>query len=114
MKKLYSFLGLLILIFTLNTAQAQVLIVEDFEESLQLSDYLGWDTELPPFSVINQDPCEGLQSLRSNAHSGATSIELSYLSQVSTGQDIDVSFEYKLIDIVSGNPINNINFGQID
>lgn len=114
MKKLYSFLGLLILIFTLNTAQAQVLIVEGFEESPQLSDYTGWNTALPPFSIVNSNPCEGLQSLRANGHSGATAIELSYLSQIATGLDIEVSFEYKLIDVGSGAPINNINFGQID
>lgn len=107
MKKLYALLGLLSFIFTLNTAQAQVLVVEDFENGLQVSDFPGWiNNGLPPFDVDQTDPCGGLQSLSVNV-SAAQSSEVLYkpTTQITTGLDVVVSFDYKIVDETTGNPI---------
>jgi hypothetical protein len=45
--------------------------------------------------------------------SGNPAAFLQYTSQVAGGQDIEVSFDYKLIDVATGNPVTG-DFGQID
>lgn len=123
MKKLYSYLGLFALIFTFNSLQAQIIVVQDFEDptALNISDFPGWSTLLPPFNPGSTDPCEGTQSLSRNlSNVGSSTTVLQYVTpttsgMVSSGSNIEVSFEFKIIDETTGNPLAaSVNFGTVE
>ncbi|WP_158524869.1 T9SS type A sorting domain-containing protein [Mesonia sp. K7] len=106
MNKNYFLLSLVFLFccIAINTSKAQVLVYEDFENGVSMpADFPGWNTGLPPFVVTDTDPCSGDQSVRVNS-SGGNITTIQYASQVTTGLAIEVSFEYKVVDVVSGNP----------
>lgn len=98
-------------------SSAQVLEVEDFESGGSFpADYTGWDTGLPPFSIVeNENPCSGDWSLEIPLFS-PNPIYLEYISPVATGgDDILISFQYDIIDNNTGDPVTNTtNFGTID
>jgi hypothetical protein len=113
MNKNYFLLSIvfLLLCFTTSTVKSQVLIYEDFEDNINvLQDLPGWNTALPPFVPTTVTPCEDSQSVRINSQGGNIGF-MEYLSQVTTGEDIDISFQYKVIDnpgggLSTGNPVS--------
>lgn len=117
MKKLYTLICTAVLLFAYTGMHAQVLVVEDFEDpnAVSVYDFPGWETGLPPFSPTSVDPCEGNQSIRSSeifktvAYPG---YNISYLSQKTTGKDVKISFDYKIQDKTTGNPVSG-KFGKI-
>ena len=118
MKRFYSILCTFLLgFFIANTLSAQVLEVEDFESGGSFpADYTGWDTGLPPFSIVeNENPCSGSWSLEIPLFS-SNPIFLEYVSPVSTtGDDVLISFQYDIIDNNTNNPVpSSTNFGTIN
>lgn len=115
MKKLYTLLCTTILVFAYTNISAQVLVVEDFEDpnALNITDFSGWNTGLPPFGPNTTTPCEGSQSARSAELSSTNDVgELFYVSQKTTGRDVKVSFDYKIVDKATGSPVSG-NFGKL-
>lgn len=113
MKKIYSCLSIFLITIAFSTANAQVLVVEDFENGAATTDFPGWTSPtLPGFNPNTDNPCEGAQSLRVNIHSGNIGDDLIFLSTIATGSDIDVSFEIKIVDF-SGT-LTSGNFGTIE
>lgn len=107
-----------------STVKAQVLVTEDFEGGSSIADFPQWTTIIPPFELLDIDPCGGDYSLRNRANSGATSTYLQYIYQappagsqtlvkVPMGDDIEISFDYKLVNF-SGGSATTGNFGTID
>lgn len=88
-----------------------MLETQNFENGIGITDFPGWDANIT-FSVVQTDPCEGSQSMRVNLHSGNTTAFIESASQIATGDDIDVSFDYKLVDLSGG--LTSGNFGEID
>ncbi|SHJ06359.1 Por secretion system C-terminal sorting domain-containing protein [Mesonia phycicola] len=105
MNKNHLFLSIVLLLFFfgISTVNAQVLVYEDFEGGSSLSDFTSWSSGLPPFDITNTNACSGSQSL-SVSSTGGTRV-LSYGSQVTTGQNIEVSFQYKVVSPLTGNPV---------
>jgi|GEM_PF-6665682 len=105
MNKNYFFLSVVFLLCCLgiNTTNAQVLVYEDFENGSALTDFTGWSSGLPPFAITSTDPCSGNQSVSALSTGGDRILQ--YVSQVTTGQDIEISFQYKVVDPTSGNPL---------
>ncbi|MGO3719558.1 MAG: T9SS type A sorting domain-containing protein [Mesonia hippocampi] len=114
MKKIYITLSMVCLLFLSMQGYSQVLLPEDFEDdtATNISDFVGWSVDDARFGLTGNDVCQGDQGVRVNMFSANTSASLQYLSQITTGDDIDVSFEYKIVDS-SGNAVSN-NFGTID
>lgn len=105
MNKNYFLLSIVLLLFcfTTSTVKSQVLIYEDFESNIQvLQDLPGWDTSLPPFVPVSANPCEGSQSVRVNSTGGNSNGFMEYLSQVTTGEAIEISFQYKAVNNPGG------------
>lgn len=112
MNKNYFFLSIILLLccFSFHTINAQVLVYENFEDGAGQTDFTGWNFGLPPFVVTSDNACEGSQSIRVNSDGGGTN-NLIYLSQVATGEDIEISFQYKVVDnpgggLSTGTPVN--------
>lgn len=125
MNKKYSLLGFVLFICMLSSAvKAQVLVTEDFEGGNSLADFPQWTTIVPPFELLDEDPCEGSYSLRTRTASGATFTYLEYvyqapgtgsqqLTKIPTGEDIEISFDYKLVNFSGGSMVTG-NFGTLD
>lgn len=117
MKKLniIPFLFSLLFGLTLWNAKGQNLTIEDFEKSMNFpGDYPGWSSGLPPFGIVTQNACEGNQTLRLNLFSQNTLGWVEYISPLpSTGEDVVISFDYKIVDKASGN-LSTADFGQLD
>lgn len=111
MKKNYCYFSVVVLLLISNILGAQVLETQNFENGIGITDFPGWDANIT-FSVVQTDPCEGSQSMRVNLHSGNTTAFIESASQIATGDDIDVSFDYKLVDLSGG--LTSGNFGEID
>lgn len=110
MKKLYSYFSVLAFLLAFNGLQAQVLLVEGFEDGLAVTDFPGWATGLPPFSIDQQNPCTGNQSTFVELFSSSTAPFLTYATTtnshaIATGSDVKITFEYKLLDHATGNPV---------
>src|SRR5690625_642534 len=112
MKNIYKYLMFaLILISSSTISFSQVLIHEDFE-STDLPD--GWQSPtLPPFATTASEACDG-RSVRGALNSSSTNPELIYMSQEATGDDIIVSFDYKLLENTSTTTATDEDFGQFE
>lgn len=114
MKKLYTYLitGILFL-FTL-TISAQVLIPENFEGTSASNPVpTGWTfTSSPPVASTTVTPCEGARSVRMLINSTNQNATLRSPIRTATGEDIEVSFAYKIIN-ESGGGATPTTFGSI-
>ena len=112
MKNIYKYLMFaLVLISSSTIGFSQVLILEDFE-STDLPD--GWQSPtLPPFATTTSQACDG-RSVRGALNSSSTNPELIYMSQEVTGEDIIVSFDYKLLENTSTATATDEDFGQFE
>lgn len=116
MKRIYFFLSVFLFCFFIsNDIKGQVLELESFESGGSFpNDYSDWNTGLPPFSLVEGlNPCDGDWSLEVSLFTN-NPIFLEYISSdLTTGFDIDISFQYDIIDNVSSDPVTG-NFGTID
>lgn len=112
MKKLYACLSVIVLFLGFNTLQAQVIVVEDFEDGALITDFPGWSSSLPGFNPTVDTPCEGLQSVQSNLHSGNLDDYIQFLSEVTSGSDLLITFDLKIVDL--NGTLTSGNFGTID
>ncbi len=94
--KLFSGLGILLTSLSLN---AQVLVNENFNSS---STPTGWVAN--GFASNSTAPCEGSYSMRRNFWSLATTGDLRSPFQTATGDDIAISFDYKIVQYHASNP----------
>lgn len=112
MKKLYTLICLIGFLFAFNGINAQVLVLEDFEDpnAQDLVDFPGWSTGAPPFDVTTTDPCEGAQSISGKLEIASTAPYMQFVqypspppagAQLATGLDVEISFQYKILDDVS-------------
>ena len=111
MKKRYTYLSLLLLLFFGSNLNAQVLETQNFENGIAVTDFIGWDASIL-FSISQTNPCEGSQSMRVNMRSSNTTSYIQSPVQVATGDGIDISFEYKLVS--NSGLMTTGNFGSID
>src|SRR5690606_4759518 len=96
MKKLYSFLCLAVLFLLSVTVSAQVLIPENFEGAAFPT---GWFQASSPAVILTTiTPCGGDQSARMPISSGNAQARLRSAIQETTGDAIEVSFSYKIIN----------------
>ena len=123
MKKLYTLICIIGFLFAYTGAQAQVLVLEDFENpaAQDLVDFPGWTTGAPPFDVTTTDPCEGSQSISGQLEIASTAPFLQFVKyptppptgvQLGTGMDIEISFQYKIVDQVS-DQLATADFGTL-
>lgn len=90
------------------TGYAQVLISEDFDSSNGFPS--GWSSPtLPAFTITPSNSCDG-NSARGPLSTNSIAPELVYMSQVATGDDIIVSFDYKILQ-ASNNNATDEDFG---
>src|SRR5690554_6299142 len=110
MKNLYSFLCLAVLLLFSVTVSAQVLIPENFEGATFPA---GWtQASSPAVTITNVTPCEGTQSARIPVSTGNPQANMRSAIQTATGNDIEVSFEYKIINQTGGGA-TPANFGSL-
>lgn len=108
MKNIYKYLICSILLLFSMTGYAQVLITEDFDSSNGFP--AGWSSPtLPAFIVTSSNSCDG-NSVRGPLNTNSVGPELVYMSQVATGDDIIVSFDYKILQESNSNPTDE-DFG---
>lgn len=112
MKYFYKYLTLCIIIFFGATGYAQVLINEDFDAGTSFPQ--GWmSPTLPAFTITSSNSCDG-NSVRGPLNTNSIAPELAYMSQIATGEDIEVSFDYKILQNTTGNPATTGDFGQFE
>lgn len=114
MKKLYTFLITGILFLFSLTSYAQVLMPENFEGTSASAPLPpGWaSASSPPIASTTVNPCEGARSLRALISTSNQNATLRSPIQVATGEDIEISFAYKIIDQTGGGATPN-TFGSI-
>src|SRR5690554_2126006 len=122
MKYFYTCLAIGIFLLVTPFAHAQVLVTEDFNDFSGITPWpaSGYDGQwisnsIPAFVMEAAQSCGGV-SARGTLSTGSTDPELFYLTQESTGEDIVISFDYKLLQNASGNPATGVtnNFGKFD
>ncbi len=115
MKKLYNSLCMAILFLVSLATSAQVLIPENFENTTTQNPVPpGWSfVSSPAVESTTANPCEGNRSVRMLINSNNTNPTLRSVDQVATGDDIKVSFQYKIID-QSGGGATPLGFGSFD
>ena len=111
MKKLYSFLCLAVLFLFSVTVSAQVLIPENFEGATFPADW--GQASSPAVILTTTTPCEGSQSARMPISSGNAQASLRSAIQTATGDDIEVSFTYKIIN-QTGGTATPTTFGSLE
>src|SRR5690554_5832249 len=110
MKYFYKYLTLCIIVFFGATGYAQVLINEDFNAGTSFPQ--GWlSPTLPAFTITSSNACDG-NSARGPLSQNSIAPELAYISQIATGEDIEISFDYKILENTTGNPATSGNFGS--
>ncbi|MFD2434751.1 hypothetical protein ACFSO9_15175 [Mesonia maritima] len=105
-KSLFAFV---ICCFALNSLNAQVLIYEDFEsgdESTSVGTLNDWTTSIPEFTFTQTDACVGSQSISAPLNGGNNTFVTSPTQNVQGGNDLDISFQYKVVDASNGNLIS--------
>ena len=107
MKNLYIFLGIVLCFLVIDTGYSQVLLKEDFEEGDLPT---GWNSV--GFIPTTTNACDGWSLRRHFQSSGGTSGNLESPSQTSEGADIEISFEYKIIDESTGDATEG-DFGSL-
>src|SRR5690554_76915 len=108
MKNIYKYLICSMLFLLSVTGYAQVLISEDFDSSNGFPS--GWSSPtLPAFTITPSNSCDG-NSARGPLSTNSIAPELVYMSQVATGDDIIVSFDYKILQ-ASNNNATDEDFG---
>lgn len=108
MRKLYKYLILSVLLFAGFEGYSQVLILEDFNDGTAFPE--GWSSPtLPAFVISSATACDG-NSARGPLNSTSTAPELVFMSDLATGEDIIVSFDYKILQ-TSGTATSG-NFGS--
>lgn len=111
MKKLYTFLCLAVLFLFSATVSAQVLIPENFEGGAFPA---GWtQASSPAIQIVGTTPCEGAYSARMPISSGNAQARLRSPIQTTTGDDIKISFSYKIINQTGGGATPT-TFGSFD
>ncbi|MCC5922285.1 MAG: T9SS type A sorting domain-containing protein [Crocinitomicaceae bacterium] len=90
-----------------NYVESQVFISQDFNSTTIPP---GW-TEVGFFST-DVNPCD-TRSVRRNFWSSGITGQLTSPTAIADGADIDVSFDYKIIDFSFPNPATTGNFGQM-
>src|SRR5690625_2863636 len=113
MKYFYKYLTLCILVFFGATGYGQVLITEDFDAGTSFPQ--GWmSPTLPAFTVTSSNSCSG-NSVRGPLNSNSLAPELAYMNEEeATGEDIIVSFDYKILQNTAGNPATTGDFGKFE
>lgn len=115
MKKIYSYLGVLFLFFTVSSLNAQVFIEEDFDTAFPA----GWTTggenssgvpQATGFVFSTAQACD-VGSVRANAYNTIPIRWLQSTQQTTNGGDIQVSFEYKIVDWSAATNPTPANFG---
>src|SRR5690554_984591 len=110
MKYFYKYLTLCIIVFFGATGYAQVLINEDFNAGTSFPQ--GWlSPTLPAFTITSSNACDG-NSARGPLSQNSIAPELAYISQIATGEDIVISFDYKILENTTGNPATTGDFGH--
>lgn len=122
MKKLYTYVSIGIFFLISITAYSQVpypqpdqvLIPENFEGTSAAEPVPpGWTfTSSPPIASTTSNPCEGNRSVRALINSTNQNARLRSPIQVASGEDIEISFAYKIID-ESGGGATPTTFGSI-
>lgn len=108
MKNIYKYLICCMLFLFSITGYAQVLISDDFDSSNSFP--AGWSSPtLPAFIVTSSNSCDG-NSVRGPLNTNSVGPQLVYMSQVATGDDIIVSFDYKILQESNSNPTDE-DFG---
>ena len=101
---------LLLVVFLSGYNYSQVLIQEGFNDGIIPT---GWDgtSGAANFSHSTTFPCEGSGALRANVYSFNNNSTLVSPMQVATGEDIFISFQYKVVDwSAATNPTPATNF----
>lgn len=106
MKKIYKFLGLAGLVLTPFLGNSQVFVTTDFNAGLPA----GWTTS--NFALNTSANNCGTQALRSNLWSFATTGNFATATYTATGGQIDISFDYKIVDFASNTPTSG-NWGTL-
>ncbi|MBT0607270.1 Ig-like domain-containing protein [Aequorivita echinoideorum] len=115
MKKLYSYLSMGIMFLLSATLSAQVLLPENFEGTGAMQPVPpGWVfISSTAFESTNVTPCEGNRSVRVAISSTNANPSLRSAIQTATGDDIEISFDYKLINNPGGGA-TPAGFGTFD
>ena len=105
-----SFLTLFLMVGLISTSSqtfGQISYTNGFNGSA-----LGWGTNGFGFTTVG--PCEGSDALRANQYSSGTAYRFmeSPSLGVSTGDDVEINFDYKVINY-SGGGATAANFGSI-
>lgn len=113
MKYFYKYLTLCILVFFGATGYGQVLITEDFDAGTSFPQ--GWmSPTLPAFTITSSQACSG-NSARGPLNPNSIVPELAYMNEEgATGEDIIVSFDYKILQNATGNPATTGDFGSFE
>src|SRR5690625_3283135 len=109
MKRIFKFLLFSIVVLFSASMFSQVLIIEDFDSSLSFPD--GWSSPtLPDFIVTSNNACQ-INSVRGPLNTNSTNPELVYMSQNATGEAIEISFDYKILNATNSAPADQ-KFGS--
>src|SRR5690625_4987478 len=69
---------------------------------------------LPAFTITSSQACDG-NSVRGPLSSNSIAPELAYMNEEeATGEDIIVSFDYKILQNTTGNPATTGDFGSFE
>ena len=102
MKNLSGTFLLLTMLLQSHYNFAQITIVEGFENAFPPAGWVDWNGNL---TKTTNTPCVGSASVRKNQWSGSVNGGLITPIHPSNGQDLTISFKYKVVDYVSsGNP----------
>src|SRR5690625_2474882 len=95
MKHIYRYLLLSLIFFHSMSVISQVFVVEDFNAGTSFPDGCTSPT-LPSFNITSTNACYG-NSARGPLNQSSTNPELVFMSQEASGNDINISFEYKIL-----------------
>lgn len=106
---IYKYLIFCILFLCSISAFSQVIIHEDFDQGTSFPN--GWSSpSLPSFVITASNSCEG-NSVRGPLNQNSIAPEFGFSSQVATGSDIVVKFDYKILEEASGDATDE-DFGE--